>query len=215
MSYKRKQYVVDKRFQLGTTFSVIGAVFLIVAIIIGLIAVNATHNNTRLSRIVDVQDNIVQALIAHSSSIEAEKKAQKTAVPAKKVKAAAPAADDISQIELRAIASDHYSNIELMKKMVKYNTNILISIVALVILQGIILFVILILKTHRIAGPLYVMSMYMRQIIDGKIPETLRPLRQKDVFKAFYALFGEMVSAMKKGKGKTSAAAKRPALKKK
>jgi hypothetical protein len=176
MGIKRKQYVVDKKFQLGTTFTVIGAIFLIVALIIGLIAFNATRNNRKLAEIVDVQDNIVQALIAHSSELEAGKNRKSAAV-----RTAAPG----EQIELRAIASDHYSNIEDMKKMVAYNNYFLISVVILVVIQGIVLFFILIVKTHRIAGPIFVMSMYMRQIRDGSIPDKLRPLRKKDEFKDF------------------------------
>ena len=202
MAIKRKQYVVDKKFQLGTTFTVIGVIFLIVALIIGLIAFNATRNNHKLAQIVDVQDNIVQALISHSSALETDK-VKKTA----DTKGAASG----EQIELRAIASDHYSNIEDMKKMVKYNTWILASVVILVVIQGIVLFFILILKTHRIAGPIFVMSMYMRQIVEGTIPETLRPLRKKDEFKSFYDLFGQMVEtlrAAKKGAGVKAKGAK-------
>jgi len=203
MSYKRKQYVVDKKFQLGTTFTVIGAIFFVVAIIIALIAFNATRNNRKLAEIVDVQDNIVQALIAHTSAVEAG------ASKAKAPKAVDNAGGD--QIELRAIASDHYSNIDDMKKMVRNNTYFLVAVVMLVVLQGLILFIILILKTHRIAGPIFVMSMYMRQIVEGKMPDSLRPLREKDEFKDFYSLFGEMVATLKKGKG----AAKKPAVKSK
>ena len=202
MALKRKQYVVDKKFQLGTTFTIIGVIFLVVALIIGLIAFNATRNNHKLAEIVDVQDNIVQALIAHTSAIEAGKAA--------KTKAAAPqknaAADD--QIELRAIASDHYSNIEDMKKMVAYNTYFLVAVVVLVVIQGVVLFFVLILKTHRIAGPIYVMSMYMRQIRDGSIPDKLRPLRKKDEFKDFYSLFESMVDALRPAGKKTSSAKK-------
>jgi hypothetical protein len=202
MAIKRKQYVVDKKFQLGTTFTVIGVIFLIVALIIALIAFNASRNNHKLAEIVDVQDNIVQALISHASSLETDN-----------VKKTAETKGEASgeQIELRAIASDHYSNIEDMKKMVKYNTLILASVVFLVVIQGIVLFFILILKTHRIAGPIFVMSMYMRQIVDGKIPDTLRPLRKKDEFKSFYDLFGQMVETMraaKKGSGAKITAAK-------
>lgn len=194
MAIKRKQYVVDKKFQLGTTFTVIGVIFLIVAVIIGLIAFNATRNNAKLAEIVDVQDNIVQALISHTSALETAKAVK----PAEK-------GPDMEQIELRAIASDHYSNIEDMKLMVKRNTWILASVVGLVVIQGIVLFFILILKTHRIAGPIFVMSMYMRQIRDGSVPDSLRPLRKHDEFKQFYTLFGEMVHTLRASKGKPAA----------
>lgn len=208
MGIKRKQYVVDRKFQLGTTFTIIGVIFIIVALISGLTLANAVRNNQKLAQIVDVQDNIVQALIAHTSVLESETKG-KTKGADKKV-----APED--QIELHAIASDHYSNIEDMKKMVKYNTYLLIAVAGILILHGIVLFFVLILKTHRIAGPIFVMSMYLRQMIDGKIPENLRPLRKKDEFKEFYSLFCAMVETMrsKAGKGSLKAVTKKTAVKK-
>ena len=209
MALKRKQYVVDKKFQLGTTFTVIGVIFLIVALIIGLIAFNATRNNHKLAEIVEVQDNIVQALISHTSELQ-NAKAGKTP----EAKGAAKAESEGAQIELRAIASDHYSNIDDMKTMVKHNTWILASVVGLVIFQGIVLFFVLILKTHRIAGPIYVMSMYMRQIVDGSVPDSLRPLRKHDEFKEFYSLFGRMVETIRSSKKSPAVKAVKKAVKK-
>jgi nitrogen fixation/metabolism regulation signal transduction histidine kinase len=53
--------------------------------------------------------------------------------------------------------------------------------------------------THRISGPVYVMSNYMKEIINGIIPSP-RPLRDKDELKNFYELFVEMVKSLKTSK---------------
>ena len=53
----------------------------------------------------------------------------------------------------------------------------------------------LIRKTHRVSGPIYVISNFMREIIAGKRPH-LRPLREHDELKDFYELFKQMVDAV-------------------
>ncbi|HEY1407057.1 MAG TPA: hypothetical protein VF857_10645 [Spirochaetota bacterium] len=222
MAYKRKQYIVDKKFQLGTTFSVIGASFLMVALVIALIAYNANRNNEKLSQVVAVQDNIVQALIYHATELDTKVKESASAVKeekaheAKDVKGAKKKKDvkevkkdDISspdtaepksEIAIGAIAKDHLENIAEMKKMVLYNEYLLWAVVFLIIAQGVVLFILLILKTHRIAGPVYVMSMYLREIIAGRIPSSIRPLRKKDDLQSLYGLFDAALNYLRSGK---------------
>ncbi len=172
---KRKQYIVDKKFQLRTTFSVIGIVFIIIAIIIGAIGVNITMNNTRLAHIVEIQDNIVEALIAYAQSSEGT--SQKVAI--------------------KNIAGDHFNNIKSIREIIKTNNILLMILIAFILLQGFVLYVILIRKTHKIAGPIFVMRNYMQDIIDGKLPDP-RPLRKNDELKDFYDHFTKMVDSLKK-----------------
>ncbi len=53
-----------------------------------------------------------------------------------------------------------------------------------------------ILITHRIAGPIFIISKYIDSIADGKIPET-RPLRKKDELKEFFEKFNKMLDILK------------------
>lgn len=50
--------------------------------------------------------------------------------------------------------------------------------------------------THRICGPLFVMTRALREVADGRLP-TLRPLRLKDDFKEFYDVFAEAIDALR------------------
>ena len=50
--------------------------------------------------------------------------------------------------------------------------------------------------THRISGPIYVMSNYIKDIINGDFPDP-RPLRDKDELKKFYSLFVDLVDSIK------------------
>jgi hypothetical protein len=143
------------------------------------------------------------------SSVVKGNKTAKEKKPAKKAVAKkTPADDDIvppepavsTEIEIGSIMKDHRDNIDSMKQMVSNNTFLIWSVTALVILQGLVLFFILIIKTHRIAGPIYVMSGYMRQVISGKIPGSLRAIRDKDALKDFYELFCVMIEKLRSGK---------------
>jgi hypothetical protein len=53
--------------------------------------------------------------------------------------------------------------------------------------------------THRLCGPLYVVGRGLKELAAGRLP-TLRPLRKKDEFKDFYALFQGTVDSLKQAK---------------
>jgi hypothetical protein len=130
-----------------------------------------------------------------------EKKAAKKPVLKKTDDDIVPPAPAVStEIEIGSIMKDHRDNLESMKQMVANNTFLIWAVTALVVLQGLALFIVLIIKTHRIAGPIYVMSGYMRQIISGKLPGSLRAIRDKDALKDFYELFCVMIDRLKSGR---------------
>ncbi len=173
---KRKQIVIDKQFQFKTTFSIIGVVTLLAVFIITAIAAVVVYNSGKIEQISAMEDNIVQYLQTKSLS-------------AKDL--------DIDKQAMKEIAVNHSNNMKEMSVMIKRNKVLLAVLIVIMILQGVILYVLLIRKTHRIAGPVFVMSNYMKEIIDGKHPQ-LRQLRRKDEFKEFYALFSRMVESIKK-----------------
>ncbi|MFA6032507.1 MAG: hypothetical protein WC889_06380 [Myxococcota bacterium] len=50
--------------------------------------------------------------------------------------------------------------------------------------------------THRVAGPIFIISRYVNQIAGGKYPDP-RPLRKKDELKDFFTQFNLMLTALK------------------
>ena len=50
--------------------------------------------------------------------------------------------------------------------------------------------------THRISGPLFVIGRWLAELGGGRFPN-LRPLRRKDEFKGFYAIFRNTVESLK------------------
>ncbi|MBP7735583.1 MAG: hypothetical protein KA369_06375 [Spirochaetes bacterium] len=186
---KRKRYIIDKSFQLRTTFSIIGLVSIITAVILGVITISVVYNNnslrennTKITNIYEIENSIFVSL---SSLPEAVKDAR--------LKEA-----------LLQNGRNHDRNMETLNRIITDNTGIitynrilLASILVIVIIESIALYLLLIRKTHHISGPIYVMSSFMKDIIEGRDPK-LRPLREKDELKEFYDLFQDMVKAVRK-----------------
>jgi len=57
-------------------------------------------------------------------------------------------------------------------------------------------FVLVVLTTHRVAGPLVVMSRYMSQLASGQYP-SMRPLRENDELKEFFLDFKGAVDRLR------------------
>lgn len=172
---KRKKYLVDKKFQLKTTFSIIGVFFLTVAIIISAISVNITLNNRKLNNVIIVHDNIVNALLTFTQGNTSAKE----------------------NVAIKNVSKIHDENIAMIESIIHKNNVLILSIIIFIILQGIVLFVILIRQTHKISGPIHVMTNHLNNLIHGKNLQ-MRQLRKGDEFQEFYALFMEAIKTLKK-----------------
>jgi len=205
MSTKRKQYIIDKKFQLRTIFSIIGIVAVIVAIIVIVIGtnmvinnntmgknnINIDENNQSIKNINEIEDNVVHFL--SSRTLKNEDKVYRQAI--KDV-----AANHMNNMKkMKSIMTSNDSIMESNKEIMKLNNLLLIAIIIVIIGGTAVLYVQLIRKTHRISGPIYVMSLYMREILNGKFPE-MRNLRTNDELVEFYDLFKQLVEKMKGGK---------------
>lgn len=190
--FKRKQYIIDKGIQLRTTFTAIGFTFLCVTLFIVLMGVYINETNKRIKNVITTEDQIFQVLTTVTDTGSEEQTAM--------------------NVEM---ARQHQANMETVTKMVNSNIWIIWGIIAAVFLSGIIFFFILIIQTHRIAGPVYVMTYYMKEFLDGRKHEHLRPLRKHDQLKDFYQLFKEFMAKVNSGKiAKLTAPAVKKAVKK-
>ncbi|MBP7734696.1 MAG: hypothetical protein KA369_01860 [Spirochaetes bacterium] len=174
---KRKNYLIDKKFQFRATFIIIGLSTAIISVIIIFISIIAVFNNTKIKEIIGAEDNIVQFLATKPDNVDTRYY------------------NDV----LKDIAKKHNTNTKDMNDII-FNNQILLMVTLLIALLGeCLLSMKLIRLTHRISGPIYVMSNYIRSIIDGKKPE-IRNLRKDDELQEFHRLFKEMVDTMEKGK---------------
>jgi len=171
---KRKQIIIDKKFQFKHTFSIIAVTTVISAVIITIIASSLVINNVKIENIYVIEDNIVHFLTSRHQGIN----------------------DPAFQNAIKDIAVNHSDNMKTLYKIIKFNKILLVSLLVFIIAQAVILYLLIIKKTHRISGPLFVMSNYMKEIISGSYPD-MRPLRKNDELKDFYTLFQDMVKSLK------------------
>jgi len=171
----RKQYIVDKSFQLRTIFSVLGIVAVVSLVIIASISFSVVYNNEKINNIYEIEDSIFNLMQAANIDSMVDENYLKTT---------------------SMLMERHTANLATIDQIAQYNRHLLIALVFFVLIQWVILFIMLLRITHRISGPVYVMSRYFREIIEGKIPD-IRPLREKDELKSFYSLFKELVDTLK------------------
>lgn len=86
---------------------------------------------------------------------------------------------------------------ELQGKVAAQDLHAILYLVGFVAVMALFLFVWGIFITHRVAGPIYIISRYLRQIADNQVPHT-RPLRKGDELKEFFDTFSAMLSSLKK-----------------
>ncbi len=171
---KRKKYIIDKKYQVKTAFSVILVATIITSAILGIIAASVFYNNTKIENIYEIENQIVTFLSSRSTSNE----------------------DESLRRAIVDVDKNHHANMVTLKTIMTYNRALLIAIVLIVVLQGFVLYFVLIRRTHRVSGPIYVMSTYMKEIIDGRQPR-FRSLRKNDELKDFYELFKLTVQSLK------------------
>ena len=71
------------------------------------------------------------------------------------------------------------------------DTNLVLTMVGIGVGLVLILVLYLLIMTHKVAGPLYKVSMYFERMADGKMGQTY-PLRKGDMLRDFYDKFQEM-----------------------
>ncbi len=185
---QRKQKLIDKKFQLHTTYSFMSIFFILIGIIIITIGINYYNDNKKIEKIVGEQNNIMNAqteIIKSMLQIINIKNGNnyelKTKIKEK---------SDNNSLSMR-------NNIDIIKNLTQRNNLIFLIIIVFLIATGFILYPVLIRKTHKISGPIYLMSEYIRDVMNGKYPD-LRPLRKKDELKEFYQLFSRFITFLKK-----------------
>ncbi len=159
--FKRKHYVIDKKFQLNISFKAVTISLIIVLILGGVLLFFAKKNSNYIDTIVKNQDQMIEMFLTTPALINSN--------------------DPI----VRKAEQNFKNNIGMLVEINRNSRFVLYFIVVMIILQSVIIFSIFILITHKISGPIYVMTNYLREIREGKKP-LARPLRKKDELKEFH-----------------------------
>lgn len=184
----RKIKLIDKKFQRNTALFFVGVLFLIISIIIAVIGTTVAINNSRLTDIVKMNESIIatQYDTFGSLMVFAHNKSWKNLELS---------IDSITK-DIEKNKARIYKNAKTVNDISRHNTISLIGIVVFVILQAIILYILVIRKTHQISGPVYLMMRYMDEIIEGKNPH-MRSLREDDELKELYDKFKQTIIALR------------------
>jgi hypothetical protein len=85
---------------------------------------------------------------------------------------------------------------EIMSHVEQIDSHFMIYLIGFVVVMAVALFIWGIFITHRVAGPIFIISRYLGQIRDGQVPQP-RPLRKGDELKSFFETFSGMLASMK------------------
>ncbi len=83
------------------------------------------------------------------------------------------------------------------EQVADYDAMAIYYLVGFVVVMALALFIWGIFMTHRVAGPIYIISRYLGQLADGQVPQT-RPLRRGDELKAFFDTFSAAVESLRR-----------------
>ncbi len=102
----------------------------------------------------------------------------------------------VHQDAQQVLTSTAPTNAALRTTLEQSERTLLWLIAGATVLMGAALGLLGILITHRVAGPLYVMGLYMNQLTQGRYP-SVRALRKNDELKAFFERFQKLLEQMR------------------
>jgi methyl-accepting chemotaxis protein len=187
MLFIRKKIILNKKFQLGISLKAIIlplATTLAISAALLYFSINTNFliksNNKHISEIVSNQDSMIDMFLS------------------------TPALQQSANPTVKNGVATFEKNIGMLKQINKNSALITRSssllfkfLVAMTIIQTIVIFSLFIFYSHKITGPMHVMSNYLKDIQKGLSP-SFRPLRKNDEFKDFYKEFCDTIDMMRK-----------------
>lgn len=186
---KKRQIIVNREFQFSMAFSFAALSALIMTFVIIILAALLMSNNSKLRNIslnqqqlADSQTEIFKTLIGIAGAKDI-KKLHISASPVKR-----------DNEKNRALISNNNLMIQDITLM---NNRIIAMLIISAVIQSVIIFYIMLKRSHRISGPLFLLNRYIDEIKKGSYPE-IRPLRANDDFHELFDNFREMVDILKR-----------------
>lgn len=190
---QRTNKLIQPDFQLRTIFTVIGISTIAFLLITAVVGINAYQNNRKISATVKdlneaiaLQDSIVNTFIDNTTGLAGLERLQ--------------AQEKINADYNKSIGVLR-RYVQLLYSFAKQNFHLITLILSVVFAQGFLLYFYLLKLTHRISGPIYVMTRHIEDIMEGREPH-FRELRDKDEFKEFYQKFVRLAEKTVKGEVK-------------
>jgi len=193
----RKQKIIDKKFQHGKSFRITSFAAIITAVIVIAVGVSISVNNGKIEK---NNEKIAENTTTINGIILSQQNIFIKYSLLPREGGSIPQKD-----KTEGMVKDYNANVEKLNHTVKSNHEIIaanmnimtintILVVAIIFMTALgmgLLYWLLIHETHRISGPIFLMTRHMKEISEGKTPD-MRDLRDDDEFKEFYELFREM-----------------------
>ena len=164
MSKKRKQLVIDKKFQLSVAIKAVVLPLITVLLISGVLLYYAFDNDKKINDINANQAAIIDTFLSIPQLVDPQN----------------PLTIDANQ--------RFQANLGTSRDIQQNIRIVLYFLIIMTVVQTIVIFSLSISLTHRISGPMYVMSKYLKELREGK-NVCMRPLRKGDEFQDFYNEF--------------------------
>ena len=167
--YKRRQILIDKKLQLKSVYVILAVSALSIILIASFMAAVWLRSASLMEKSLDGLNN---ALASENEIVDSFLE-YKDAGSAFAVKSDTVKSDHEQAVKL---IMEHIASLE---SSVKNNMHIVFISIGLFTLQCAFFCFYMIRFTHRIAGPAYIMTKYIKEMAEGQKPD-IRPLRDKD-----------------------------------
>ena len=185
---KKRQIIVNRKFQfnIAASFAAVSAATMTVIIII--LSAVLIFNNIKLDEIArnqqtlaGTQVEIFKTLVALSSS--------------KNLKNFHISASMIEKDNVNTETLLNQNN-EKIQNITERNNSLIVMLIISAIIQSVIIFYLMIKRSHRISGPLFLLNRYIEDMKSGGYPE-IRPLRTNDDFHDLFDNFRELADMIR------------------
>ncbi|TAL37086.1 MAG: hypothetical protein EPN93_06575 [Spirochaetes bacterium] len=169
MTIKRTRYVLNKRLQYALAMKIALVPLVTLLIVTVILFAYARRSANYINEIVGTQDAIIEMFLT------------------------TPALQKTDNPVIKTGQQTFKGNIQKLVEIRRNSELVLKIIVLAALLQTIIVVFVIIRLSHRITGPIYVMTGYLRELRGGGVPR-LRPLRKRDEFKEFYEELRDLIT---------------------
>lgn len=197
---KRKRIIVKRSFQYRLAIGITGLFMVFMTLTFGVLLYTMQTNNAKMTRLLKQQEGLYsfQAEVMKSLQVFQRNKSWENLT----------LATDKASRDLEKNKKQIDENISLLRA-VAWRNSMLLWITGSLMLVMVILTVFWALKrSHRIAGPVYLLERYLDELIDDKYPY-VRPLRDGDEFSELFSKFTVAVASLKEKEEKLKARKKK------
>jgi nitrogen fixation/metabolism regulation signal transduction histidine kinase len=193
--YKRsvKNYLIDSRFQLKYTSFIVG-IALAISVGLGAVVVYTTSEVVGESRKVNEEGQKVVEESRKVSDVVRMSIKDNYADDPELAKAFAQASTDADD----KIKAQEDALVHEQQQLVKRQSTMLTALVGSLLVMVVLIGMLGIYFTHKVAGPIYKMKLLLKRVEQGKLTVPPGRLRKGDELQDFFDAFAEMVRALRK-----------------